>query len=836
MRSLSSRGIFAGILVALALAMCTVVSGASAAPNAGPPTGLSPDGPQTANIPYVAWVGEHVRLVACDPAIDSDEGVQFVNYQVEDWSGYQFQPPTPDGDAGSSLGEIFDPGPAAFFSSSEPAHEGDGCVATDYKSLNPGLSRIRVVVRNEETDAVVFSHQFIVIWLTANAPVLHEAGLSASGSEVFQSELNGSGQANLEHLLGDSSGNGEFTPTPFGSEGGEDEGLVQVRVTGSFPVLESSPLSNILSDSSYTLPTDWATLAGVLSSSSEETEPPGTEPNLWDIHGTPGAADEGEETVVDSLGDPTEVCTSGSVSVDSSTDNCNGTGSEDPLTSKFSRVFGDLTSGVTATTGPFDPQAANETLLSDGRLNADDAPMPAMRIDVSIAKNTGDEDLGGVGQLSGASKAVIYSHDFTGASTAHNLYNPYYGAYIPATDRPGVSEASGVDGPSPGGDFPGFLNLHPAPYRFWTSVQSSNYRRSESTECLRREGDEPSEYETPSGPLTETFYTDERGEAYLTYSPGDEFYLNHLVSKTEEPGKIIKNADGGCDLKGVFGEVIGESSISATAIYPYEPVDYTPAKSATPLVKKVRSLWEKEFFQFKKGEGTNEQSVRIVVAKARDIDGSPFVNEPICFFAQGGGLSQFSNRSETVADPNEVLVKEDKGVAYIGGSVVVHPVGDESKFCETTNKVGLAAIEVTNSSLSPVDLNADYIEEGIIRDHDVVFTPEPEETDTVSPLPGSSPTVTVLPEPTVTPSTNLLVAPIASTTPVGSSGVAGATIAAASKPLTKLQMLHKALNACKKKTPKKARIACEQKARRAYTAKAKPKPAVKPAPPVIGLG
>ena len=40
-----------------------------------------------------------------------------------------------------------------------------------------------------------------------------------------------------------------------------------------------------------------------------------------------------------------------------------------------------------------------------------------------------------MGQLSGASKAVIYSHDFTGASTAHNLYNPYYGAYIPATDR-----------------------------------------------------------------------------------------------------------------------------------------------------------------------------------------------------------------------------------------------------------------------------------------------------------------------------------------------------------------------------------------------------------------
>ena len=116
MRSSSSRGIFAGFLVAVALAMCTVVASAGGRhPTPDRRQAVNPDGPQTANVPYVAWVGEHVRLVACDPAIDSDEGVQFVNYQVEDWSGYQFQPPTPDGDAGSNLGEIFDPGPAAFF-------------------------------------------------------------------------------------------------------------------------------------------------------------------------------------------------------------------------------------------------------------------------------------------------------------------------------------------------------------------------------------------------------------------------------------------------------------------------------------------------------------------------------------------------------------------------------------------------------------------------------------------------------------------------------------------------------------------------------------------------
>ena len=141
-------------------------------------------------------------------------------------------------------------------------------------------------------------------------------------------------------------------------------------------------------------------------------------------------------------------------------------------------MSGGFTSGETATVGPYDPQSANETLISDGELNEYDAPMPAMRIDVSIAGNEGGSDLGGVGQISGASKALIYSHNFNGdAEEEDNLYNPYYGAYIPATDR-GLPQSSGVTGPSPGGDFPGFLNNHSEPYTFWTSVKSANERSS----------------------------------------------------------------------------------------------------------------------------------------------------------------------------------------------------------------------------------------------------------------------------------------------------------------------------------------------------------------------
>jgi hypothetical protein len=723
MRPQSKRKLIAGLISAAGaavLALGSLTAGAFAAPNPGPG-----DGPQTANVPYVAWVGEHVRLVACDPSINADgyANIQFANFQVEDWSGYQFQPPTPDGDAGNNLGEIFDPGPAAFFASSEPAHrigegESEGCVATDYKSLNPGLSRIRLDVRNWSTHEIVFSHQFLVIWLTVNTPTLAEAGternINADGSpgeNVIQSQANPSDLANY---LGDPAGNGKFTPSPFPgtpATKGQNTGLVQIKVTGSFPVVGESPLSNILPGGTgsepgkdlYTLPDDWATLAGVLASSSEETEPPGTNPSLWDIHGT---------------------------AIEGTTSN-EAEPLNDALSADFFRpAFGDNTSGATATVGPFDPQAANETLLSDGRLNADDTPMPAMRIDVTLAGNEGGSSLGGVGQIAGASKAVVYSHDLTGnAAAGGNLYNPYYGAYIPATDRP-VAEASGVTGPSPGGDFPGFLNKHPEPYTFWNSVRNGNYLSPESTGCLRSTGVQPSEYQTPEGYRSETFYTDERGEVYLTYKPGDGFYLNHFPvfagnEGESETGKIIKNADGGCDLKGLFEQTIGESSISATAVYPYEPVDYPAVKTATPLVKTVRSLWEKEWFQFPKGPGANEQSIRIVVAKAQDINGYPFVGETVCFVAPNGGtLSHFPG--ETVEDAKGVLGFGEDSVT-VGPSTIVHPEGKEGKLCETTNSNGLAAIEVTNSTLKEVDLNVEYVEEGIIRDHAVSFITEAEE-------------------------------------------------------------------------------------------------------------
>jgi hypothetical protein len=690
---------------AAVLALASLTAGAVAAPN---PESLY--GAQGTNVPYVAWVGEHVRLVACEQGFTEDvkrESIKhdaqpqsilgsFFNdhFEVEDWSGYQFQPPTPDGSAGSEIGQAFDPGPSSFFESSE----GKFCIATDYKSLNPGLTRIRAVVKNDETGEIVFSHQFLVIWLTANKPVLHEAATTASGTETFQNQLSGTGQGNLSNFLGDKEGNGQFIPSPFSGEE-TDKGLVQIKVTGSFPVVKEAPLHNILEEEKYTLPESWETLAKALASSSEETEPPGTNPGLWDIHGTP------------SLGDGSNASSSSALFAAFSS----------------SALSGGFTSGETATVGPYDPQSADQTLVSDGTLNADDAPMPAMRIDVSIKGNESG-GLGGVGQISGASKALIYSHNFNGDSEeAGNLYNPYYGAYIPATDR-GLPQSSGVTGPSPGGDFPGFLNNHPAPYTFWTSVKNANERSAHSTGCLRREDAQPSEYETPSGPLTETFYTDERGEAYVTYTPGDGFFLENLPElkegEEEKAGEIIKNGDGGCDLKLLKGQEIGNSVISARAVYPYEPVDYPAQVSENTLTKTVTSDWEKEWFQFSKGPGSNENTVKIIVAKAQDIDGKPFADETVCFVTPNGGT--VSHFAVSTVDDEKGVLGFGAGNVEVGPSTVVSTAGTND-ICEKTNGKGLAAIEVTNSTLKKVDLNVQYVEENIIRDHEVNFETPAEE-------------------------------------------------------------------------------------------------------------
>ena len=131
----------------------------------------------------------------------------------------------------------------------------------------------------------------------------------------------------------------------------------------------------------------------------------------------------------------------------------------------------------------------------------------------------------------------------------------------------------------------------------------------------------------------------------MVYTPGDGFYLNQIPS-------ITSDANGGCDLESLYEKEIGHSSITAKVVYPYEPVDY-PSLTSEPLVKTVSSLWLKEVYEFPKGTTTADQNVRIVVAKAQDIDGYPFADETVCFHAQQEtGVLQFTG---SVVDTKGVL-------------------------------------------------------------------------------------------------------------------------------------------------------------------------------------
>ena len=79
--------------------------------------------------------------------------------------------------------------------------------------------------------------------------------------------------------------------------------------------------------------------------------------------------------------------------------------------------------------------------------------MPALRVDVRIAA-------GGIGSLEKADKDDIYVRDRTKAdNTPHNLYAPFYKAYVPAAGPSFTfSDRSGVAGAFVSNNFPGYQN------------------------------------------------------------------------------------------------------------------------------------------------------------------------------------------------------------------------------------------------------------------------------------------------------------------------------------------------------------------------------------------
>jgi hypothetical protein len=582
--------------IAVAATLALGVAGAAAAPNPGfgthfdvlsglpnlSPTANAPfeqaeDGPQTANVPTLAWVGEDVRLVACDDAIKANPlDLPSIDFQQANWSsgtggdlwtGDQAAAPAFDSTGSNNL-YVLNTSSAFFFPPTGVDETRNGCVSADISSVHAGLDEVDLNVTDEGVNypptrgtrenavvgptvtldpQTVYSEQFIVIWMTANPPKITEASTStidnpttAGGVASTASQITPVvGAKNLADFLGDGSTPGTFASLDqWGQESGNafcrsfpgpgddpffpcanltpdtNNGLVQIRVTGSFPVEDQPPamtneqffqgITGGGNPTSITLPTQWVALANLMAESSTSYQ--GTNGSLWDIHGSPtnvlavmGHAGNGKASAGPPA-TPAGLCQYDGTLFNQTTDvvdDCLSTGGTTPTGNPyaFSRVFGDVTS-VGNTIGPYDAEAPNATLLSDGNLNTDDAPMPALPVTLSIAK-------GGLGGLYGISKWLVYSHDFDGVGLDHagnpigsplaspspttaltstgtaNLYNPYYQEYIPSTERP-ISEASGITGVYDGGnaassgdDFPGFSDGYTDPYTFWTALKGS---------------------------------------------------------------------------------------------------------------------------------------------------------------------------------------------------------------------------------------------------------------------------------------------------------------------------------------------------------------------------
>ena len=503
--------------------------------------------PQTTNIPYVAWAGETVKVVKCLGYGDGENqasvqslGLPFnATASIEDWSGV---------DETHSGPVIISP-PNGWFTTSGL------CFSFEVTSQKPGLAVYKLSINNAYKTVLLSAdsldqHQFLVIWMQDQAPVINE-----------QSGAN----------LGDPTGNGVFNPIPGPDGNSFENGLIHVLVKGTFP------FGNDFASygrPTVTLPDDWAWLAQHLAVDDSLTgsNSPGAAANRWDIHDD-GLATEGHVA--------SSFCTDKltATTVDA-VDNCLGApyNTSDPDLGPFSSIY--LGTDAYAF-GPFDPVRPFDTLLSDGKLDAGDAPMPALRVDVNISADST------VGTLVKADKSDIYSRDGTGSTTGgtpHDLYAPFYKALIPAT-LPGEGSifswaplTSGVAGHA-SNNFTGFLGFtDPSDiytteevagiYDYWDTFTTS-YSHGYN-DCYDASGNA---IPLPHGATGVAVYTDEHGEAFVQYDP--------------YPGIVLTpDSNGRCDIYGPAP--VGHSTITATSVYPDQPVLWDGGnKTSNALTKTV---------------------------------------------------------------------------------------------------------------------------------------------------------------------------------------------------------------------------------------------------------
>lgn len=725
------------LLVLAVAGICTALAGAQTTNSGLPPGALNPSEdslaqfgngfpPEETNIPYLAWRGESLRFVKCNDEL-STEG-QTANFSVFGWSGELGNQPT------------FVPGSVSFFTN----RNDDSCVAGDFYGNKPGIAQIKLIVTDNATGRQVVIHDFLGVWMAiGSASFTNETVAERAGDDVVNT-----GAVQVTGAV------------PLNSNWRTDRAALAAAGGPCGSNIDTASLPGAVC---LTLPDDWAAMAHSLATAGtdlRQANPSVDAWRYWDIHDSSGPLAGGDAGLPDQhvpqSTAPAQANCKGSplVTIDQ-VDNCPGPDFSE--FGAFSRVFGDFT---WPTIGPFDQQYPEQTLLSDGNLNAFDAPMPPLRINVSSNGNTGlfVED-------ASSDKHVIYSRDGLGTAAAHNLYAPFYGEYIPATSR--SLEASGTDctmddGPSGqpagetcGNNFEGYLVN--GLYHFWDFADVLVNAEKVPSNCLLRfQNGFPIFRFLNFGPQSVAIYTDEHGEARVSWSPGlaNDFF-------NTSAGGIDEN--GACDLQ---GRDLGGADITATAQYPAQNVaDAFPATGT--LTKQVINLFNKSVSCFRKNNGPNGGQVYICTVSAQDINGAgfPFNGEFVCVSREPFG-TVYSNSAGTLngplsGSPGEACVPLHGG----GGPATGNTIG--------SGHPATAVIE-TPATLNGTDLDISaYFEDELIwRDTCVRVGTNP--TVTSPSPPGPCGVGTPITPPPPGPNTNPPPGPIIVVTPVtGVASVSG---------------------------------------------------------------
>ena len=642
------------ISIALAAAVAAIAvlvigvgsAAASVSPSSGPPD------PQTTNIPYVAWIGETIKVSKCfgfadnvsessaQSALGGSDLLPAGTVNVTDWSG---------------VDEV-NAGPKVISQPWAQLTTAGICFSFDITSDKPGLADVLLSLNNNFLTLILGAdsldqHAYKLIWLQDQAPTIDET----AGDN-----------------LGDPTGNGVFNPIPQ-SDGSNafEPGLIHVLVKGTFP------LGNDFAGYNHpvvTLPDDWAWLANTFAMDSSPTGSShgGAAAMRWDIHDD-DLATEGHTDG--------SFCVSTGASVDA-VDNCQGGGSDADL-GPFSNIYGGSSDFAV---GPFDPIRPGDTFLPDGKLDAGDAPMPALRVDVNLSADST------VGTLSKADKSDIYIRDASKpASTPHNLYAPFYKAFIPAA-LPG--EGNIIDGgPTTSGvaghasnNFSSFLGFTdpsaiwttekvPGLYDYWDTF-TLNYSHGYN-DCKDASG---RWIPLPTGATSVAVYTDEHGEAYVQYNP--------------YPGIVLTpDSDGRCDIYGTPATA-GHSTITADSVYPDRVPNWDAGqKTSNPLAKTVNYASSKILNCVPKS--TDEA---YCVETILDPEGNPVEGAKVEFSAQSFTGSEPLIRASAHVVGTYDTTKQGPDVSKVNNRVDI-----------TTGPNGEAAIDVVSTTGACIDVVAENV-------------------------------------------------------------------------------------------------------------------------------